>query len=86
MDPAQGVVGNTELAGVVGNDHCSAQQAMVSDGAPDGGFREKAHELPVENIDALAYQVLEESDLVNEDGGGMGLKLCDDRLLGALCL
>ena len=53
-----------ELTRVVRGDYGRAEQTMMADGTPYPGFGEKAHELPIEDIDTLAGQMLQESNLV----------------------
>ena len=61
MHPTQGVVGDTELARIVRNDHRAAEQSMVADRPPDCRLRDRTQKLSVENIDALADQMLEDA-------------------------
>lgn len=75
MDPAQGVVGDTELTRIVRNDHRVAEQAVMADGAPDRRLRNRTQKLSVEDIDVLAGQMLEERDLIGETAGGSVLSL-----------
>lgn len=64
MNPAQGVVADPELAGIVGDDHGVAKKTVMANGTPDAGFREHTDRLPVEDVDTLAGQVFEEWHLV----------------------
>ncbi len=84
MDPTQSVIAGAELSGIVGDNDGIAEQVVVSNSVPYGRRCEKADELVIENVDALAGQVFEESDLVHEDSGRTVLELCHDRLFGTL--
>lgn len=86
MDPAQGVVRDTELTRIVRNDHRVAEQAVMADGAPDRRLRNRTKKLSVEDIDVLAGQMLEERDLIGENCRGIGLEPGHDRVLDALRL
>lgn len=48
---------DTELASVVRDDHRVAHKAVMADGTPYTGFRDRADRIPVENIDALVQGV-----------------------------
>lgn len=54
------------VAGIVGNDHRVAHQAVVTDGAPKAGFGKRANVLPIEDIDALSGQMHHERHVVAE--------------------
>ncbi|WFU11991.1 hypothetical protein QA646_26825 (plasmid) [Rhizobium sp. CB3090] len=54
MDPAQGMIADTKLPGIVRDDHHVAQQAVMAQGTPQTSFGQDPDPLPVENIDALA--------------------------------
>ncbi|WOS65978.1 hypothetical protein SFGR64A_19790 (plasmid) [Sinorhizobium fredii GR64] len=58
MDPAQGVVGDTELTRIVRNDHRAAEQAVMADGAPDRCLRDRTQKLSVDRIAALLFLLI----------------------------
>ena len=66
MDPAQSMGADPELAGVVGDDHCIADQTMMADSTPDAGLGKRANFLPVKNVDALGGEMLEKGDLIGK--------------------
>ena len=53
------MVGDPELPGPIGDDNCSAHQAMMADGAPDRSFTQRPQQRPVEDIDGTARQMFQ---------------------------
>lgn len=64
MNPAQRVIADVELAGVVGHDHRAAHQSVMTDRTPKPGFGKRADLLSVEDIDTLVGQMRHEWHLV----------------------
>ena len=58
MNPAQGMIGNAELSGIVGHNHCVAHQAVVAHRTPEGSLAELAHQGAVEDIQTKLHQVI----------------------------
>jgi hypothetical protein len=54
MNPAQGVVGDAELAGVVGDEDRVAHQSLRPNRAPQRALGQGAHQIAVEDVDAQA--------------------------------
>ena len=54
MDPAQGVLENVELPGIIGDDHGVGKQAAGDDGADQGGLGDPP---PMTGAEAEAVQV-----------------------------
>lgn len=58
MNPAQGMIGDAELSGIVGHDHRVAHQSMVAHRAPEGRVGDLAHQGAVEDIQAQPDQMI----------------------------
>ena len=66
VDPAQRMGADAELSGIVGHDHCIADQAMMADGTPDAGLGKWADDVPVEDIDAILSQIAKKRNLIGK--------------------
>ncbi len=100
MDPAQRVIADAELAGIIGHDDRVADQAMMADRTPDAGFGERADLFLVEDVDPLAREIMKEGNLVAEvewcscsqsgHQGGIGamppVKVIEDRVVEHIVL
>ena len=52
MNPTQGMIGNAELSGIIGHDHCVVHQSIMAQRAPQGSLAELAHQDAIEDVQA----------------------------------
>src|ERR1700688_3069614 len=73
MDPAQAMLADIELAGVVADDHGVAQEAVGLDAAPQGAFGGDQHRIGIdlEGGDAELFKMRVPGPLVGEAAVGM---------------
>ncbi|WP_235818165.1 hypothetical protein [Brucella thiophenivorans] len=64
MHPAQRMIANPELAGVVGDNDGIAQQAVVANRTPDARFRDDPNHVLIEDVDTFSRQVFQKGNLV----------------------
>jgi hypothetical protein len=58
MNPAQGVPGDAELAGIVGDHDDVCHQPVMPERPPSGGFVQRLEQRPVKEVDRAPGQVL----------------------------
>lgn len=66
MDPTQRMGADPKLPGIVGDDHCIADQPMMADGTPYAGLGEGPDDVPVKNVDAMFGQMAKKRNLIGE--------------------
>ena len=58
MNPAQGMLGNAELASIVGDHDRGLHQPVMPERTPGGGFVQRLQQRPVEDVDRAPQQML----------------------------